>query len=127
VGYLPKVWLAPPELRDLRQLVRYRQQLVGQRRNAKLRIGALLREARVVRPEARPWTKVWLSWVRQVKLGEHARWVLDQHLKRLTELAADIQAVEERIAITTADDAVVQRLLKHKGVGPVTAATLRAE
>src|SRR5207249_7512672 len=69
VGYLPKVWLAPPELRDLRQLVRYRQQLVGQRRNAKLRIGALLREARVVRPEARPWTKVWLSWVRQVKLG----------------------------------------------------------
>ena len=127
VGYLPKVWLAPPELRDLRQLVRYRQQLVGQRRNAKLRIGALLREARVVRPEARPWTKVWLSWVRQVKLGEHARWVLDQHLKRLTELAADIQAVEERIAMTTADDAVVQRLLKHKGVGPVTAATLRAE
>jgi transposase len=127
VGYLPKVWLAPPEVRDLRQLVRYRQQLVGRRRNAQLRVGALLREARVKRPEAKPWTKVWLWWVRRVELGEHARWVVDQHLKDLEELAAKIKASEERIATATAGDAVVQRLLKEKGVGPVTAATLRAE
>src|SRR5438046_590347 len=80
------------------------------------RVRGWLGAARVLRPEARAWTKVWRRWVRPVKLGEHARWVLDQHLKRLTELAADIQAVEERIAMTTADDAVVQRLLKHKGV-----------
>ena len=127
VGYLPKVWLAPPQLRDLRQLVRYRQQLVAQRRNAKLRVGALLREARVVRPEASPWTKAWLAWVKRVSLGEHARWVLDRHLDDLARLAADIKAAEERIAQATAGDAVVQRLLKLKGVGPVTAATLRAE
>jgi transposase len=127
VGYLPRVWLAPPELRDLRQLVRYRQQLVSQRRNAKLRVGALLREARVVKPEARPWTKAWLAWVRRVALGEHARWVLEQHLRHLEELTRDIRAAEERITQATAGDAVVQRLLRLKGVGPVTAATLRAE
>ena len=127
VGYLPKVWLAPPELRDLRQLVRYRQQLVAQRRNAKLRIGAMLREARVPKPEARPWTKVWLAWVGRVELGEHSRWVMDQQLRRLKELAKEIMAVEKRIATATAEDGVVQRLLKLKGVGPVTAATLRAE
>jgi len=39
VGYLPKVWLAPPELRDLRQLVRYRQQRMNQGRNVKLDSG----------------------------------------------------------------------------------------
>ena len=127
VGYLPKVWLAPPELRDLRQLVRYRQQLVAQRRNAKLRVGALLREARVARPDASPWTKAWVAWVKWVKLGEHARWVLDQHLQRLTDLARDIKAAEERIAAATTEDAVVQKLLTLKGVGPVTAAALRAE
>ena len=38
VGYLPKVWLAPERLRRLRRLVRYRRQLVDQRRNVKLRI-----------------------------------------------------------------------------------------
>ena len=35
VGYLPKVWLAPDEIRELRRLVRYRQQLVNDRRNIK--------------------------------------------------------------------------------------------
>jgi transposase len=127
VGYLPKVWLAPPELRDLRQLVRYRQQLVARRRNAKLRVGALLREARVAKPAAKPWTKAWLAWVKRLSLGGHARWVMDQHLAELEALAVQIEATEERIAQATAGDAVVQRLLKEKGVGPVTAATLRAE
>lgn len=127
VGYLPKVWLAPPELRDLRQLVRYRQQLVARRRNAKLRVGALLREARVAKPDASPWTKAWVAWVKRVELGEHARWVLDQHLTDLTELAAKIKAAEERIAAATAEDAAVQKLLTLKGVGPITAAMLRAE
>ena len=45
VGYLPKVWLAPQNIRELRQLVRFRQQLADQRRNAKLRVRALLRRA----------------------------------------------------------------------------------
>ena len=45
VGYLPKVWLAPQVVRELRLLVRYRQQQVAQRRNATLRIGAILRES----------------------------------------------------------------------------------
>jgi transposase len=127
VGYLPKVWLAPPALRDLRQLVRYRQQPVNQRRNAKLRIRALLREARL-RPSdgVRPWTKPWLRWVQRVELGAQARWVLDQHLRHLEELARDIRSAEERLVGVMADDAVVQRLRQHKGVGPVTAAIVRA-
>ena len=32
VGYLPRAWLAPPWIRDLRWLVRHRQQLVNERR-----------------------------------------------------------------------------------------------
>jgi transposase len=54
VGYLPRVWLAPEDVRQLRTTVRYRQQLVNQRRAVKLRITALLREARLVEsPRAR--------------------------------------------------------------------------
>jgi hypothetical protein len=84
VGYLPNVCLAPPELRDLRQLVRYRQQRMNQGRNVKLRIRALLREARLRPAEGvRPWTKAWLRWVQQVELGAQARWVMDQQLRHL--------------------------------------------
>jgi transposase len=57
VGYLPKVWHAPTKVRELRRLVRYRQQLVGERRNVKLRIGALLRDNRETAPDGvNPWT-----------------------------------------------------------------------
>ncbi len=55
VGYLPNVCLAPEEVRELRRLVRYRQQLRGDRRNLKLRNGALFRNQRVRFDRARPW------------------------------------------------------------------------
>src|ERR1700722_20801364 len=62
VGYLPRVWLVPNSIRELRQLVRYREQLVGERRKAKQRIRAILRDARQKPAEtSKPWTKAW--WV----------------------------------------------------------------
>src|SRR5262249_9853926 len=62
VGYLPRVWIAPKALRDLRTLVRERQSLVNQRRALKLQIGALLREHRQRCGHGR-WTKAWLHWL----------------------------------------------------------------
>jgi hypothetical protein len=38
------VWLPPREIRDLRRLVRYRQQLVERRKDIKLRMRAMLRD-----------------------------------------------------------------------------------
>jgi transposase len=129
VGYLPRVWLAPAEIRELRRLVRYRQQLVGERRNTKLRIGALLRDNRVGAPEdVNPWTVAWVTWLaHKAPLSEQTRWVIDRHLDRLKSLAGDIKAVETRLAKATADDPLVQQLLTLKGVGLVTAVTIRAE
>ncbi len=129
VGYLPKVWLAPAEVRELRRLVRYRQQLVGERRNAKLRIGALLRDNRVAGPDGvNPWTVAWVTWLATVAaLSEQTRWVVDRHLARLKALAADIKAADARLAKVTADDPLVRQLLDLKGIGLVTAATIRAE
>ena len=128
VGYLPKVWLAPQEVRELRRLVRYRQQLVGERRSLKQRVGALLREGRVVPPPAAAWTVAWLAWLRAAEgLGEQTRWVIDRQLARLEWLKGEIAAVERRLADLTVDDPLVKRLLSLKGVGLVTAVTIRAE
>lgn len=128
VGYLPKVWLAPQEVRELRRLVRYRQQLVDECRSSKQRVGALLREGRVVQPRAAPWTVTWLGWLRTTEgLTEQTRWVVDRQLARLVWLKQEIAAVQSRLARLTADDPLVKRLLAMKGIGPVTAATIRAE
>ena len=128
VGYLPKVWLAPEDVRQLRTLTRYRQQLVNQRRDVKLRVTALLRDARVVEPAYRRWGKAWMWWLTTADgLGNEGRWVIDRHLEELRELDEKIAKVEARLTEVTAEDPVVARLRKLRGIGSVTAWVLRAE
>ena len=129
VGYLPKVWLAPEAIRELRRMVRYRQQQVNQRRNVKLRIRALLRDQRVAGPaDINPWTKAWRAWVENCpKIGETSRWILGEHFLEVEMLTQKIRTVEKRLNNLLADDAVANKLLEQSGVGLVTAATLRAE
>lgn len=128
VGYLPRVWLAPKEVRELRRLVRYRQQLVDEGRKAKLRVGALLREHRVRTAPARRWSRRWLRWLREgTCLSEQSRWIVHRHLARLKAVREEIDLVEARLTSLTKEDPVVQRLLGLAGVGWVTAWMLRAE
>jgi transposase len=129
VGYLPRVWLAPEPVRELRQLVRYRQQLAQQRRNTKLRIRAVLREQRCPAPAGvHPWTRAWCRWLQETApLPPQARWVVERHLRQLGRVAEDLHEVEERLQQVTATDPEVARLLAQRGIGPVTAWTLRAE
>lgn len=128
VGYLPRVWLAPRDVRQLRTLVRYRQQLVDARRAVKLRVTALLREARLVEPVHRRWGRPWLAWLATAEgLGSEARFVVDCHLADLERLDKQITQVELRLATVTAEDPVVAQLVALRGLGPVTAWALRAE
>lgn len=126
VGYLPRVWLAPQSVRELRRVVRYRQGLSRERRAIKLRIRALLREQRLSCAD-RAWTCAWLAWLEAAPLTEQARWVTQQHLRRLQALNEDLKAVEQRLAALTQHDPFVQFLLGQAGIGLITAVTLRAE
>jgi transposase len=128
VGYLPKTWLPPAPVRDLRQLVGYRQQLVDQRRALKLRTGALLREHRAKPPEKMSrWTRAWVHFARHTEqLSEHARWIVNQTLDQVGELDERIARAEGRLRTAAAGDKVVEKLLTQEGVGEVTAWVLRA-
>lgn len=129
VGYLPKVWLAPENIRELRRLVRYRQQQVNRRRDVKLRIRALLRDQRAKAPsEINPWTKAWQRWAEESsEIGETSRWILGEHFSEIETLTQRIRTVEKRLSSLLAEDPVAQKLLEQSGIGLVTAATLRAE
>lgn len=127
VGYLPTVWLAPEQIRELRRLIRFRDQLVRQRRNAKLRIRALLREHRFRCESFKAWTKGWLSWLKSLAFCEDDRWMLDHHLNTIDRLRQEISATETRLRQRATSDVVVQKLLSLEGVGLVTAMTLRSE
>jgi len=127
VGYLPRVWLAPQEVRELRRLVRFRQQLVDERRAVKLRISALLRDQRV-RCSYASGTKNWLSWLKTTtQVSVESQWILKRYVRRLESLVTEIRAVETRLARVTKKDSLVAALQKQKGIGVVTAWTIRAE
>jgi transposase len=128
VGYLPKVWLAPNDVRELRLVVRYRQQLVDKRRNIKLRVSALLRDQRVRAVGMSAWTKAWKAWVVTTDaLSVQGRWIIAQHLDDLAGVVKKIAEVEAHLQAMTAEDRLVEVLQEEKGIGEVTAWTLRAE
>ena len=128
VGYLPKVWLAPEDVRQLRTLVRHRQQLVNERRATKLRVAALLRENRVDAGKLRRWARAWLAWLPTAAgLGSEGLWVVNRHLASLNRLAKEIAEVELRLAQVTEEDPVVSQLIALRGIGLTTAWALRAE
>ena len=128
VNYLPKVWLAPKEIRELRHLVRHRATLVRQRTDTKLRIRGMLRENRLKCPNANAWTKRWYQWLQEeAALSASDRWVLDQLLAQLVFLEGQMGAVLARIELAVTDDPLVAKLMSLSGVGLITAVTIRAE
>lgn len=129
VGYLPKVWLAPEEIRRLRGLVRFRQQQVDKRRNVKLRIRALLREKRVRCPlKASAWTIAWLQWLKTTpEIEGDDRWLLDQHLEDLERLNEQVDKATHRLRARSRGDAVVRKLTSFPDIGLITALMMRAE
>lgn len=129
VNYLPRVWLAPRPVRELRRLVRHRAALVRQRTSTKLRIRGLLRENRIrCSCTAGAWSKAWLLWLRQeAGLSESDRWIVSQHLEMLEFVQAKINSAEARLRAAVKDDPLVEKLLSFFGVGLITAVTIRAE
>jgi transposase len=87
----------------------------------------MLREARVDEPSSR-WSKHWVAWLRNTKkLGTEARWVINSHLSEYEHVVVLIKEAEDRLAAVTAGDPAVVRLMSLRGVGLITACTIRAE
>jgi transposase len=126
VGYLPKVWLAPEPIRELRRMVRHRQSLVNERRSAKQRVNAILREQRLRCVDHARWTKAWMKWLDNAALSKAGRWVIDRQLIHLHHLCDEIERAEKQLDRMTRSDKTVQKLKTLPGIGEVTAWVIRA-
>jgi transposase len=129
VGYLPRVWLAPANIRDLRQLVNHRRRQADHARAIKLQIGGILREQRVKIDKDRGsrWSKVWTASVKDnERLSKHARWIVNDLLDDLKYTQDKIAKTERQLREASEGDKVIERLMQQPGVGEVTAWVLRA-
>ena len=128
VGYLPKVWLPPLFIRELRRLMRQRQDLVKRRKTIKQRMSSLLRDHRCIPPQrVHPYTKRWWLWVEQLELPTTSRWILQRMKMNLHLVQLEILETEKYIKEVTLQDPYVQSLMAIPGIGLVTACWIRAE
>jgi len=123
---LPEAWLAPPEVRELRNLLRHRATLVAMRTGLKVRVRAVLGERGIAAPESL-WTKPGRQWLAEVALPPTHRLVVDNVCCLLDNVEQVIGGVEREIRRRACPDERVKALMAIRGIGLITAMTLVAE
>ena len=127
MGRLAEGWVAPPPLRELRELVRYRAKLVNLRSRLKAQVHAVLAKEGVAVPMADLFGTRGQRLLDDVELG-HAYLVRTESLRDLIELCdREIAMVEAEMAPAFAGDLGYQAIQAIPGVGPVLAAIFAAE
>jgi len=124
---LPEAWIAPPHLREQRELVRYRAKLVALRSGLKAQVHAVLAKEGVAVPMSDLFGKAGMALLADVKLATAYR----MRVESLLEL---IDCYDHEVAFFT--DAIAARLRHHRGyqalqtipgVGPTFAAIFVVE
>lgn len=123
---LPEAWIAPPDVRDLRALLRHRARLVRLQSTLKIRIHAVLAD-RGVRVDGDLWTKTGRALLESLDLPTTHRLIVDDCLAMIDALVEPIKRLQRGIAELAKPDPRVDALRQLPGVGLLTAMTLVAE
>lgn len=127
LGSLPEAYIAPPQLRELRELVRHRQQLVKASTAVKAGVRALLAK-HGIRVAA---TDLERDAATEVLAGLHLPGTyairLAAQRRLMLMLAEEIDATEHELAARLRHHPGYCKLLGLKGIGPVLAAISVAE
>ena len=127
MGRLPEAWIAPPQTRELRELVRYRAKLVALRFGLKAQTHAVLAKAGVLITAADVFGVTGRQRLAKVPLER----AYAERIHSLLELIDTLDGHETRFAAM-----IAERLRTHRGyqaiqqlpgVGPVLAAVFVAE
>jgi transposase len=124
---LPEAWIAPPQLRELREVVRYRAKLVCLRTGLKAQLKAVLAKHCLQPPVDDLWGVAGPAWLDRVELPEG--YVI--HIQSLRDLVAsfetEITMLERVIHDRLRDDRGYQVIQQLDGVGRTLAAVFVVE
>lgn len=127
LGRLPEAWIAPPELRQVRELVRYRVKLVGLRSGLKSQVHAVLAKEGVRVPMSDVFGVAGNRLLDEVGLapGYAARVRSLRHL--IGEYDREIDRVQRQLVPIFKDDVGYRTIQTIPGVGPILAQVFCAE
>jgi transposase len=126
VGRLPESWIPPGHLLDLRARVRLRHTLVDERREWQQRMQAVLYHHGVP-------PRSWLlgaesrAWLTSLALPFTAREQLTVALQMIDALDAQLAPLDHELRNYARRQAGCRALMRHYGIGPLTAVTILAE
>jgi transposase len=123
---LPEAWIAPPQVRQLRALLRHRAQLVRLRTLLRNRIHAVLAGHGHGRP-AGCWSGPGRQWLAALELPVVSREVIDDDLALTDALQEPVGRLDREVHQRARSDPRVQVLTQLPGVGEFTALVLLAE
>ena len=127
MGRLPEAWLAPPQVRELRELVRYRAKLVALRSGLKAQVHAVLAKEGVRVPMSDLFGMGGTRLLDQVRLGRAYALRIASLRSLIAAYDQEITMLGGEIASALAGDVGYLALQAIPGVGPVLAAVFVAE
>ncbi len=124
---LPEAYIAPRELRDVRELLRHRAALVAMRTALKNRIHAILAKHGITREQSDLFGKAGREFLATVQLRDAPRRRLDSLLSLIDDFDREITATTKEIDQQAKADERVALLCQIRGVGRYTAMLIIAE
>ena len=124
---LPEAYIAPRELRDLRDLLRHRVALTRMRSALKNRVSAVLAKNGIERPYSDLFGLGGLRFLAELELREGPRRRLDSTLALIADFTREIDATSREIDARAHDDPYVPVLCQIRGVGRYIAMLVIAE
>jgi transposase len=124
---LPEAWIAPPQVRELRELVRYRAKLTALRTSAKAQVHAVMAKLGILPPQGRMFGPTGQVLLDDMDFpGPYGLRV--ESLRDLLDIfERELAMVEREIHRELKDHAGYQAIQALHGVGPITAAIFVAE
>lgn len=124
---IPEAWIAPPEVRELRELVRYRAKLTALRTSAKAQIHAVMAKLGILPTQGEMFGPSGQKLLDAMDFpGPYGLRV--ESLRDLLEIYdREIVMVEREIHSWLKDDKGYRAIQALHGIGPITAAILVAE
>jgi transposase len=124
---IPTCYVPGEELRSRRELLRHRLNLVKIRTGVKNRIHGLLDKHGLRMPEATPFSKGNIAWLRERSLGFMDDAILRSDLALLETVGEQVERIEEKIATLAAEERQARLLMTMTGVGYFTAMLILSE
>jgi transposase len=124
---LPEAWIAPPQVRALRALLRHRVALVRVRTRLRNRIHAIVADNGYDRPAGEYWTGPGRAWLARLELPAVSRELVEDDLGLIDALQGRIDRLDWEIRQRARSDPRVKVLTQLPGVGPFTALVILAE